>query len=216
MAGKPRLQQRETLQVESDGSLQPTTAELERMFDAFTPLFKREMKRPVISIQSRGRRRALGWFWDRKWQNGQETALPEINICAENLHAELHDIAETMIHEMCHYVNALEGISDCSPNQYHNGNFRDRCLAVGLHCEKMPGRGWARTSLTEELRRLVDEQDFNPGAFQIFRKSPAAQQKAVTKMKKWRCACTNIRAAVEVDATCNKCGQPFLLQEVGV
>jgi hypothetical protein len=38
--------------------------------------------------------------------------------------------------------------------------------------------------------------------------------KAPTKLKEWRCSCTTVRAAVPVDATCNKCGSEFTLQNV--
>jgi hypothetical protein len=33
----------------------------------------------------------------------------------------------------------------------------------------------------------------------------------VNKQKKWTCGCTNVRCAVELDATCNKCGNHFKL-----
>jgi hypothetical protein len=51
----------------------------------------------------------------------------------------------------------------------------------------------------------------NADAFTLFRASPDAG-KAETKMKKWRCSCTTVRAAVPVDALCKKCGLEFTLQ----
>jgi hypothetical protein len=37
----------------------------------------------------------------------------------------------------------------------------------------------------------------------------------VNKQKKWTCGCINVRCAVELDATCNKCGNHFELGEGG-
>lgn len=59
--------------------------ELERIFTALLPLFNKDMPKPVITIQSKGRKRCLAWFVEDKWQNDQEEPLAEINICAESL-----------------------------------------------------------------------------------------------------------------------------------
>src|SRR5208282_3657350 len=98
--------------------------------------FHRNMPLPVITIQYRGRKNALGWFSDHRWGNSQQDALPEINICAETLARSVQDIAETLLHEMVHYANALEGINDCTIRQYHNGEFKRGCEEIGLVCEK--------------------------------------------------------------------------------
>ncbi len=137
--------------------------------------------------------------------------MPEINICAEHLARSPEDIAEVLIHEMCHYADALDGISDCTVRQYHNEKFKKRCDDVGLVCQKMRGRGWAATSLSPELLSKVTLVKINPEAFTLFRAGPKAK-KAETKMKKWRCSCTTIRAAVPVEATCHRCGLAFKLQ----
>jgi hypothetical protein len=113
---------------------------------------------------------------------------------------------------MCHYANALDGIEDCSRNQYHRKSFKERCESIGLHCEKYGSRGWARTNLTPELADRVAALSIDAEAFTLFRKS-RQQEKVGSRMKKWRCGCTTIRAAVEVNATCRKCGQQFLRQE---
>jgi SprT-like family protein len=185
-------------------SIRPAIAELERAFTALTVLFKREIPLPIITIQTKGRRAASGWFWHQKWQNGKPEGLSEINICAEHLSRPPLDIAEILLHEMCHYANALDGIDDCSANQYHRKSFRVRCDAVGLICQSGP-RGWASTSLTPELAERVRALGIDPEAFSLFRKGKQ-QAKVGSRMKKWRCGCTTIRAAVEVDATCGKCG----------
>lgn len=191
-------------------TIRPAIEELERAFKELAPVFKRDMPLPVITIQSKGRKNALGWFARDKWSN-TTGRLPEINICAEHLARSPEDIAEVLLHEMVHYADALDGIEDCTVRQYHNLNFKNRCDEVGLVCRKMPGRGWADTSLSPELREKVAKVRIDPAAFSLFRGS-VTQKKADIKMKKWRCSCTNIRAAVSVEATCNRCGLEFRLQ----
>jgi hypothetical protein len=191
-------------------SIRPAIEELERAFQELAPVFGREMPLPVITIQSQGRKSALGWFANNRWSN-TKGKLPEINICAEHLARSPEDIAEVLIHEMCHYADALDGIRDCTVRQYHNENFKKRCDEVGLICQKMRGRGWAATSLSPELLSKVALVKINPEAFTLFR-AGAEKKKAETKMKKWRCTCTTIRAAVLGEATCNRCGLAFKLQ----
>jgi hypothetical protein len=124
----------------------------------------------------------------------------------------VHDIAETLIHEMVHYANALDGIDDCSRNQYHRKSFKERCGTIGLLCEKDGSHGWGQTSLTPALAKIVEAAGIDPEAFSLFR-THCDHEKVGSRMKKWRCGCTTIRAAVEVDATCNRCGGRFLIQE---
>jgi hypothetical protein len=193
-------------------SIRPAIAELERAFTELAVLFKREMPLPVITIQTRGRRAVVGWYAHQRWQNGKPEGISEINLCAEHLARTPLDIAEVLLHEMCHYANALEGIDDCAINQYHRKSFKRRCDAIGLRCEKDGSHGWARTSLTPELAQRVAAIGIDTAAFSLFRKA-RQQAKVGSRMKKWRCGCTTIRAAVEVNATCRKCGQTFLRQE---
>jgi hypothetical protein len=202
--------------MKTTNSIRPAIAELERIFTRLSVLFKQKLPLPVITIQTRGRRRALGWYAHQRWQRapveGEGGAgVSEINVCAEHLVRDVADVAELMLHEMCHYANALDGIEDCSRNQYHRKSFKERCDAVGLHCEKKGGYGWALTRLTPELAVLVEDIGIKAEAFTLFRKG--REQKVGSRMKKWSCGCTTIRAAVEVDATCDRCGQKFLRQE---
>jgi hypothetical protein len=196
-------------------SLRPALAELERAFDAFAPLFKRPMPRPVITIQHRGRRRAVGWYWHDRWEDpATEKRPPEINLCAEHMASPPEEVAEVLLHEMCHYANALEGIKDCSKNHYHNKHFRDRCHSVGLNSEKMESRGWADTSLSPELLEKVKAVAIDPAAFAIYRRQEQGK-KPGSKMKKWQCSagCTITRCATVLDATCNRCGKRFVRED---
>jgi hypothetical protein len=50
-------------------TIRPAIEELERAFRELVPVFNREMPLPVITIQSKGRKNALGWFVRDKWSN---------------------------------------------------------------------------------------------------------------------------------------------------
>jgi hypothetical protein len=197
----------------SETSIRPAITELERAFKGFAVLFKREMPLPVITTQTRGRRKFVaGWYAHQKWRNGKPEGISEINLCAEHLALPVPAVAEILLHEMVHYANALDGIEDCSRNQYHRKSFKARCDTIGLRCEQGGCRGWAKTSLSPELAETVAAVGIDPEAFSLFRLE-RKQEQVGSRMKKWRSGCTTIRAAVEVDATCNQCGARFLIQE---
>lgn len=193
-------------------SIVPTLRELERAFGEFATLFPRPMPLPVLTIQTNGRRSdTLGWFWDKKWKDG-EHGLPEINISAEYLSRGVDDVAETLLHEMVHYCNALMGVSDCSRRGYHNRRFRDLCEKVGLNCEQDGYRGWSHTSLTPELQRSVDGAALDPEVFRVFRRQQP-ESRPGSKLKLWQCGCGD-RARVAIadfHAQCMKCGTAFEL-----
>jgi hypothetical protein len=191
-------------------SILPAVAELERCFLSFAPLFPdTTFPQPVIAIQSKGRRNMFGWFCAAKWSNGGGEAVHEITLTAEHLKRPVEDIAEVLIHEMSHYANSLDGIHDCNVNQYHNKAFRERAEGVGLVVTKRGGRGWAETALGPELLEKVRKANIDPEAFSLFRLG-REQKKQPTRMKKWGCGCTIVRAAVELNAHCLKCGKPFV------
>jgi hypothetical protein len=185
--------------------------ELERCFLLFAPLFPATaFPQPVIAVQSKGRREAAGWFCASKWGNGDGEKVHEITVTAEHLKRPVEDIAEVLIHEMCHYANSLDGIRDCNVNQYHTRAFKDRAEAAGLVVTKQGSRGFAFTSLGPDLAKKVRRAKIDPEAFSLFRLH-REQEKQPTRMKKWHCGCTAVRAAVEVSAHCLKCGKPFVL-----
>jgi hypothetical protein len=190
-------------------SIRPAIEELERMYKAFVPLFWREMPVPVITIQSKGRRKAMGWHSPAAWRNADPGELGEINVAAEYLDQSIEDTAEKMLHEMVHRANALDGIRDYTLFMYHNRKFKVGCDKIGLVCEKDAGHGWAQTSLSDALRAKVQALNINGDAFSLFR---VERETAKTKMLKWQCSCTTIRTAIELDATCNKCGLKFKLR----
>ena len=134
---------------------------LTKAFKEFNEKFcKGDLPIPVITVQSKGRRNAAGWFWAGGWSQGQgddRLSRPEINISAEFIgNRKLEDVLETVLHEMAHMWNWREGVRDCSAGQYHNKNFKDKDERLGLTVSKMEGKGWASTDLDKHGKKAVE------------------------------------------------------------
>lgn len=124
--------------------------------------FNSELVTPVITVQQDVRGRAFGWFVPNKvWKakdSGEEGSV-EINMCSQWLDRSLEEIAETMLHEMCHHYAYEKGIKDTSRfGYYHNKEFKKIAVAHGLEVEyKGRYHGWCKTELTEEAKLLLKE-----------------------------------------------------------
>src|SRR5947209_18301490 len=128
-------------------SLLGAIGELERVYGELSDLFPTPMPRPVITIQTRGRKNARAWFCADRWNDEYEKRTKaEFNICAEYLADGALGIAHSLLHEMVHQSNNVDGIRDCSSNQYHNKRFAERCQIVGL-IAKNGYRGWSDTEI---------------------------------------------------------------------
>ncbi len=189
---------------------------------------------PVITIQG-GERNTLGWFAWSRWESRAGAILDEVNFVAERLSRDVFDIAATLMHELVHLANYTAGIRDCSSNQYHNSHFRDRAVAVGLACERIAARGWAKTSLTPLLRERIAALRPDPAAFDLFRLPPSParargrvpgitvtgnggdggllMQARKKKLAKWTChgSCASawVACGTNLHAVCLTCGSEF-------
>lgn len=187
-----------------DNSIIPIIKELERIYDTLAIEFKLKQPRPIITIQSRGRQKVLGWHWKDKWEKGKKT-ISEINICAEELN---QNPIETLIHEMVHYSNTCEKINDCNAQQYHNKAFKVKAESYGLNVEKDGRNGWGLTSLSDNLKNIIIKIKPNESTFKLYRKAHLTIT-APTKMKKYRCQCTTVRCATDLQAKCLTCSKEF-------
>jgi len=131
------------------------TDRLVEAFNFFNEELGTELDAPVFTlIPNRGRQSYYGWYWQGRWKDGKKS-LPEINITADTLKRSVEDICNTLIHEMAHYKNNVEGINDCNANQYHNKHFKKRAEAFGLEVERLKNKGYAVTKLGEKASNLV-------------------------------------------------------------
>jgi len=190
-------------------SIIPLIKELERVYDLLSTKFELKHDRPIITIQTKGREKTLGWFSNNRWQHDKKE-IGEINICAENLNK---DPIETLIHEMVHYSCACEKINDCNNAGYHNKEFKKKAETYGLNVEKMGRHGWGFTKLSENLDKQLKELKIDYKVFELFRKE-SLRITAPTKMKKYRCTCTTVRCATDLQATCKKCDKEFATLEI--
>ncbi len=186
-------------------SIRPIIKELERIYDTLTKNYNIMAKRPIITIQTKGRRnKTLGWYWNDKWIRGKER-ISEINICAESLNK---NPIETLIHEMVHYHNALNKIMDCNNQQYHNKHFKQRAESYGLNVKKEGRHGWNNTSISLSLQKRIDKIKINKKVFLLCRKFNTVT-KSQTKMLKYSCGCTTVRCATNLKAQCIICKNEF-------
>jgi hypothetical protein len=191
-----------------DNSIIPIIKELERVYDALSSKLNLKYPRPLIIVQAKGRQQALGWFWKDKWLL-KKKELGEITICAESLNK---NPIETLVHEMVHYSNSCDKIEDCNSQQYHNKAFKVRAEIYGLNVEKNGRNGWGLTSLSTDLEKTLGAIKINYSVFKLYRKE-TVRIHSETKMKKWRCNCTTIRCATELNAKCLICNQIFAMEE---
>ena len=166
--------------------------EIEKALEQFnTILFDGKLENVLITLQTKGRGNFAGWCWAEKWVS-KENSHTEINISAECLTAGYAPLMEVLIHEMAHAINSQNGIKDCSKTQYHNKHFKSAAELAGLHVEQGK-KGWAYTSIAKGgiAEKALKEININRDVF-IYQRAEQAKVKAITKMKKWSCGCTNV------------------------
>jgi hypothetical protein len=162
--------------------------------------FKLDVETPVIQID-RTRRRILGWY--RRGRNGLGLRH-EIMVNSQHLSRPPALVLETLLHELLHQWQDLHGKS--GKGNFHNLQFRQKAASLGLIVShKGHSLGVKPGFFTELLARGgVDISVFPPVALQN-----QGHLRGNSKMRKWSCRCTNVRAAVILEARCLKCGELF-------
>jgi SprT-like family len=153
------------------------------------------------------------WTTLRHYRRGRNSvgALHEINLNTRYLDRPLCEVLATLLHEMNHQWQDLFGRS--SKRGYHNREFTTRCQALGIPCTG--GYCSSTVAYTDPFVALLKQHGIEvamPTAmadqpFEIT--SPSPKLRGTSTLKKSRCQCTNLRAAVTVVAVCLRCGQPF-------
>ena len=178
---------------------------LEELYRIFNILnddkFDGELPEPVITIQ-KTRGNCLGHFtlnkvWvDKNNEESDDDSYYEINIDPRWFNSRTPaDVAETLLHEMCHYYNKMNDIKDCSGN-VHNKKFKKSAEDVGLVVEKGKSVGWGYTSMSDELKIYMEEVvKPNEKSFEYFRSAPIGGSGIGTKKK------------TTFKYTCPECGQ---------
>ncbi len=100
---------------------------------------------------------ALGWFQCGAWQHDGRS-VDEIFLNADRRHGHGEDAAEdvltTLIHEMAHAWNSMNGIQDCSNRgRYHSKRFAEIAVQLGLSVTKHHTWGHATPGLQDRARQ---------------------------------------------------------------
>jgi len=204
-------------------SIAPTVKALDGLFQTLNQkLFNSALPKAVITLSQRGTKGAKGWCTEEKvWARIENEQIPEryyeINICPEYLNRPTEEICETLLHEMVHLFNTINGVQDCGSNgQYHNKRFKASAEQHGLNVERIPNYGYAKTSLTTETAEFI--RSLNLTAFDLYRDTvrknaselDISQQKQ-SSTRKYICPkCSmSIRATKKVQVICGKCNELF-------
>ena len=199
---------------------------LNKVFDLLNAeYFENALSRPTITIQSTPK--AYGHFSlrDDTWIS-KLGGTHEINIGAGTLGRNIEDVVATLLHEMVHYYNYVNGVQDCSRgNTYHNKKFKAAAEARGLCVEHSEKYGWSHTSPSDELLDFVLENELtdiliNRNEFCGFRVTGTGTHSGteITPIKtsstrKYICPCCgmSVRATRTVRIACMDCDTPLIL-----
>jgi hypothetical protein len=209
---KPKTKKAEGLVIDS---LRPAMYEIERIINYLRADMDFHDLHIVPVIQTSGKRKTLGHFFADKWQGKTEKdKIHEVQITAERLNRTAMETTKTLRHELVHAKNYELGIKDTSNSgTYHNRKFKASAEKYGLVCDepnKKYGHGHTRLSAILEAQILAELQP-DDKAFDKARIVLEGKPKAKpSKMLKWSCGCTIVRAAVELLATCEKCSETFI------
>ena len=200
---------------------------LNKVFDLLNAeFFENTLSRPTITIQSTPK--AFGHFSlrDDTWisKNGQSH---EINIGAGTLARPIEEVTATLLHEMVHYHNFVNGVQDCSRGStYHNRKFRDSAQARGLIVDHHEKYGWTITSPSDRLLQFCLDNDLtdiliNRNDFFSYKgtgggthdPAPPVVIPKTSSTRKYYCPCcgNSVRATKLVHIACMDCHQQMFL-----
>jgi hypothetical protein len=196
-------------------SITPLVKETERTIAAAVRAFDLNLdaSKIVVTIQTAGRKRAVGWYWSDRWMNSKKAAIHEINLCAE--HLRTHDMGELILHELAHAENASLGIKDCTKNQTHNKHFKAMAERLGLKvADYHPKYGFGFTELDRVGKTFLKKVGFKYHIFKLARLVIVKAKKKAKGLRLYECEeCgQKIRAATDtLDCQCNECDAPFTM-----
>lgn len=200
---------------------------LNKVFDLLNEeFFENTLSRPTITIQSTPK--AYGHFTlsDNTWVS-KLGGTHEINIGAGTLARPIEEVAATLLHEMVHYYNYVNGIQDCSRGgTYHNKRFKAAAEAHGLNVEHHDKYGWVITTPGEALLDFVLETGltdilinrnefvgFRPTGTGVHSGNGSVTPRKPSSTRKYICPCCgmSVRATRAVRIACMDCEQRMIV-----
>jgi hypothetical protein len=176
-----------------------TAQTLHRWFDLLNAEFFEGML-PVSFLRFEPGRRQSGAYY-RPGRNGVG-ALHEIHLNTRYLDRPLPEVLAALLHGMAHQWQALFGAP--GKGDYHNRQLAAKCAALGVPCRQ--GYRHETVEYRDPFVTLLRRHGVEVPSRQAGERQ---KPEGSSRMKKWRCRCTNIRAAVALEARCLRCGEPF-------
>jgi len=210
---------------ESNGaSIQPLIAEAERTVRECITHFGLKCKPEQISITiaSKGRKAALGWFWGNSWREPKsikantDVSWHEINLSAE--HLDTCDVGELIIHEMAHAENHTLGIRDCTGGRMHNKHFKVMAERLGLLVKpRSKSVGFGYTELGPDAKAFLTKIAFRRDVFLRHRNERVAGPKSGGS-RMIKCECTGCGYVARITQKWIDVGLPTCVcgEEMGV
>jgi hypothetical protein len=133
----------------------------------------------------------------------------EINVNPSHLDEPLCEQVTTLLHEMVRLWQEVRGVP--GRGAYHNVEFTKKCHRLGLFTTRGRGYhvGYGDPFLAFLQQHGIDTEPLlKELEVEVNRRPPRLSNSS--KLKKWSCACTNVWAAVQVEANCQRCGRLFL------
>ena len=205
-------------------NLSNTIKELHKLYKYINDYkFGGKLPQVIITIQSKGKTGALGWFSVGKiWEHGEERKH-EINISAESINRGFLEVARTLWHEMIHLYCAVNNIKDCSRGgTYHNKKFKQTSEQYGFYYPEdaySDKYGWSFSKLTDESIQFLEQHKIDTDIFTISRIDLTTGKDSGEKKKsssfKWVCECGNIVRSTKQDLriVCADCETMFEIEE---
>ena len=200
---------------------------LNKIFDLLNEeYFESTLSRPTITIQSTPK--AYGHFSLREdtWVS-KLGSTHEINLGAGTIARPIEEICATLLHEMVHYYNYVNGIQDCSRgNTYHNKRFKAAAEARGLIVDHSGKYGWSHTSPGDSLLQFCLDNDLtdiliNRNEFCGYRVTGTGTHSGTattlppktSSTRKYLCPCcgNSVRATKAVNIACLDCAEQMVL-----
>lgn len=187
-------------------NIKDVIAQMEMVFDkANEKYFNNELPKVVISIQA-GKGDAYGWCTTYEaWSNGEYGHF-EINLCADYLDRSNKDLCATLLHEMVHLKNVVEGIHDCN-GKYHTAKFKATAESIGMIVEKTT-YGYSKTSLSEEQIEFINSLELKDFGF---KRVPPTKKTSSKKGYKYQCPIcgASFWSTKELHVHCEDCDEDF-------
>lgn len=161
---------------------------------------------PVIVSVDVDRRGRLGHY--KIGRDGLGLAW-RISINVLHLTRPRGDVVRTLLHEILHAVQHRDGKP--GKGNYHNAEFIAWCERAGIPTN---AKGHDKGTTKDGPFDAYCKRHKLEGTEALLSKREAPRPRG-SKMKKWTCpGCeTNIRAAVEIDVTCNECNKKFFYND---